>query len=153
MALSLKSTAFDQGGNIPHKFTCDGEDMSPKLDWDGIPTGTQSFALIMDDPDAPMGTWDHWVLFNLPAETQGLDENIKSLPAGTETGKNSWGKNSWGGPCPPDKEHRYFFKLYALDTKLDLKAGAAKEDVEKAMAGHTLEKTELMGKYNRPQNK
>jgi len=153
MSLTLKSTAFDQGGTIPNKYSCDGNDISPQLSWDGAPTGTKSFALIMDDPDAPVGTWDHWVLFNLPAETKGLDENVKSLPAGTINGKNSWGKTGWGGPCPPDKEHRYFFKVYALDSTLTLKEGATKKAVEKAIEGHILDKTELMGKYNRPQNK
>jgi len=153
MALTLKSDAFDQGATIPNKFSCDGDDISPQLSWDGVPSQTKSFALIMDDPDAPVGTWDHWILFNLPADTNSLEENISTLPPGTMVGKNSWGKNTWGGPCPPDKEHRYFFKLYALDTKLDLKEGATKKQVEQAMQNHILEKTELMARYNRPRNK
>lgn len=150
MAFTLNSTAFDQGSLIPQKYTCDGADVSPPLAWSGVLAGTESFALIMDDPDAPMGTWDHWVLFNLPASANGLAENIKQLPAGTQVGQNSWKRNDWGGPCPPDKEHRYFFKLYALDTTLSLSTGATKKQVEVAMKGHVLGQAELMGRYDRP---
>lgn len=153
MALTIKSKAFENGSQIPQVYTCDGRDISPELSWDGAPEKTASFVLIMDDPDAPMGTWDHWILFNIPPETKMLEENIQSLPAGTVSGNNSWKRTGYGGPCPPDKEHRYFFKLFALDCTLDLKEGATKAEVEKAMEGHILEKAQLMGRYNRPKNR
>lgn len=150
MTFTLKSKSFDHDGLIPNTFTCDGQDRSPALEWNGAPTGTKSFVLIMDDPDAPVGMWDHWILFNLPATTTALVEGIAKLPPGTVEGKNSWHRTGYGGPCPPDREHRYFFKLYALDTAFNLKQGAAKKEVEAAMAGHVLAKTELMGRYDRP---
>ncbi|MDO8519763.1 MAG: YbhB/YbcL family Raf kinase inhibitor-like protein [Deltaproteobacteria bacterium] len=150
MALLINSSAFDVNGLIPNKYTCDGRDVSIPLSWSGIPAGTKSITLIMDDPDAPVGTWDHWILFNMPSGTTELPEDIKNLPAGTRQGKNSWGKTGYGGPCPPDKEHRYFFKLYALDSLLELKEGVAKKDLEKAMQGHILGKAELIGRYDRP---
>ncbi|MBI2340966.1 MAG: YbhB/YbcL family Raf kinase inhibitor-like protein [Deltaproteobacteria bacterium] len=149
MALEIKSSAFDHNASIPQKYTCDGQDISPPLQWSGAPSGAQSFVLINDDPDAPVGTWDHWILFNLPAATNSLAESIKSLPAGTLEGKNSWGKTGYGGPCPPEGVHRYFFKLYALDTALNLKNGAAKREIESAMKGHILAQAELMGRYQR----
>jgi len=133
MAFIITSTAFTASGLIPAKFTCDGADVSPALQWSAPPAGTQSLALIMDDPDAPVGNWDHWILFNLPTETKGLVEGVKALPTGTQDGKNSWGHTRYGGPCPPDREHRYFFKLYALDSRLTLKSGASKKEVEAAM--------------------
>lgn len=150
MALIIYSTAFDPNALIPPKYTCDGRDVSIPLKWEGAPAGTQSFALIMDDPDAPVGTWDHWILFNIPAKATELPEDIKNLPAGTGEGKNSWGKTGYGGPCPPDREHRYFFKLYAVDTLLDLKAGVNKKELENALKGHTLGQAELVGRYDRP---
>ena len=152
MALEITSTAFTHGGIIPNKFTCDGQDISPDLLWQGAPVGTQSFALIMDDPDAPMGTWDHWIVFNLPANISALPEKIMNLPPGTRVGQNSWERNDYGGPCPPDREHRYFFKLYALDTMFDLPVGINKVELETAMQGHILAKAELIGNYNRPEN-
>ena len=148
--MKLTSPAFDHQGTIPAVYTCDGDDISPCLRWDDVPPETQSFVLICDDPDAPMGTWDHWVLYNLPSGCGGLAEAIQDLPSGTLIGENSWGKCEWGGPCPPDRKHRYFFKLYALDQALDLKAGATKDVVLKAMAGHILAQAELMGRYARP---
>lgn len=153
MTFTLSSTAFRHDSLIPDVYTCDGKDISPQLKWEGAPSKTQSFTLIMDDPDAPMGTWDHWIVFNIPAETKEFSENIKSLPSGTKVGTNSWGRSDYGGPCPPDREHRYDFKLFALDKTLDLPTGASKHDVLKAMKGHVLGETELMGRYDRPQNK
>jgi len=149
MALTLKSNAFQNEGIIPSRYTCDGDDISPQLAWDDIPVGTQSFALICDDPDAPVGTWDHWILFNIPATTKEFPENMQNLPAGTQQGKNSWDKTGYGGPCPPDKMHRYFFRLYALDTVLEISPGSTKGEVLLALKGHTLAEAELMGQYDR----
>ena len=153
MSLQLSTTAFSNGGTIPKQYTCDGPDLSPPLSWNGAPSGTQSFALIADDPDAPVGTWVHWVLYNAPAGSNGLAEGVKKqdqLADGTLQGRNDFRKVGYGGPCPPPgKPHRYFFKLYALDTKLNLKAGSTKADVESAMKGHTLAQAEWMGKYGR----
>ena len=145
MAFALSSSAFAQGKPIPAKYTCDGPDISPPLAWSDAPRGTQSFALIMDDPDAPAGTWVHWVLFNLPAQTHQLAEKA----AQGVQGCNSWGRLGYGGPCPPSGTHRYFFRLYALDTLLQLPAGATKEQVLRAMQGHVLAQAELMGVYAR----
>jgi Raf kinase inhibitor-like YbhB/YbcL family protein len=153
MSLQISSTAFATGEMIPKKFTCDGSDISPKLNWNEPPAKTQSFALIMDDPDAPVGTWVHWVLFDLPADTKELAEGVakqEQLSNGARQGRNDFGKVGYGGPCPPPgKPHRYFFKLYALDAKLNLKAGASKADVERAMQGHILAQGELIARYGR----
>jgi Raf kinase inhibitor-like YbhB/YbcL family protein len=148
MVFELTSAAFAPGQQIPVKYTCDGQDISPPLQWSDSPPATQSFALIFDDPDAPVGTWDHWILFNLPANTRNLPEQA-APPAGTQDGKNSWGRTGYGGPCPPGGTHRYFFKLYALDTTLNLNTGADKKQLEQAMKGHILAQTELMGTYSR----
>lgn len=148
MALAITSTGFAQGQPIPAKYTCDGQDISPPLHWSDAPQGTQSFALIMDDPDAPAGTWVHWVLFNLPTDRHDLPEKA-TPPKGSLEGKNSWGRLGYGGPCPPGGTHRYFFKLYALDTTLNLAGGASKEQLLKAMQGHILAQAELMGVYSR----
>jgi Raf kinase inhibitor-like YbhB/YbcL family protein len=151
--MKISSAAFSANETIPKKFTCDGTDVSPKLDWNEPPAKTQSFALIMDDPDAPVGTWVHWVLFDLPADTKELSEGApkqEQLPSGARQGRNDFGKIGYGGPCPPaGKPHRYFFKLYALDAKLNLKAGATKADVERAMKDHILAQAELIGRYGR----
>jgi len=150
--MQLKSNAFSPEEMIPSKYSCDGEDVSPRLSWGEIPNGTQSLALIADDPDAPGGTFVHWVLYNLPPDTHQLPENV---PAKTEQvsgalqGKNNFGNLGYGGPCPPGGTHRYFFKLYALDQMLDLKAGATKAEVEAAMEGHVLAEAHLMGRYSR----
>lgn len=149
MTFKLHSASFDANELIPVEYTCDGKDISPALSWTGTPDNTKSFVLIVDDPDAPVGTWDHWILFNIPASTQQLNENIKSLPAGTKVGVNSWRRNDYGGPCPPDRIHRYFFRLYALDTLLNLKEGSTKAQIQQAMNGHILATAELMGKYDR----
>ena len=153
MEFSISSSDFQNGGDIPKKFTCHGADTSPELSWNDSPAGTLSLALITDDPDAPGGTFTHWVLFNLPVQTRSLAANVKKideLPNGTRQGRNSFGNIGYGGPCPPPgKAHRYYFKLYALDKKLNLKPGASKEEVEQAVQGHTLGKAEIMGKYGR----
>ena len=151
--MKISSAAFSANDTIPTKFTCDGPDVSPKLNWSEPPAKTQSFALIMDDPDAPVGTWVHWVLFDLRADTKELSEGVakqEQLPNDARQGRNDFGKIGYGGPCPPaGKPHRYFFKLYALDAKLNLKAGATKADVESAMKGHILAHAEMIGKYGR----
>jgi len=153
MPLKLSSPDFTSGGTIPKQFTCDGADTSPALEWGDPPQGTQSFALIVDDPDAPVGTWVHWVLFNLPASARSLGQNVpkkEELPDGSRQGRNDFGTTGYGGPCPPaGTPHRYFFKLYALDAKLGLKAGATKKDVERAQQGHVLAQGEWMGRYGR----
>jgi len=153
MAFALTSKAFDNGGNIPKKFTCDGPDVSPALAWNDPPVGTRSLALISDDPDAPMGTWVHWVAFDIPAGTRELPEGVAKtadLPGGGRQGRTDFGRVGYGGPCPPPgKPHRYYFKLYALDAQLSLKPGSTKADVEKAMKGHILAQAELMGRYGR----
>ena len=152
MPFELTSTAFTPGEPIPRKYTCDGEDISPPLRWSDPPQNTRSFALIADDPDAPMGTWVHWVLYNLPAETRTLPEAVPpdaDLPDGSRHGKNGWPRLGYGGPCPPSGTHRYFFKLYALDTVLELAAGASKKQLLRAMEGHILGQAELMGLYTR----
>jgi Raf kinase inhibitor-like YbhB/YbcL family protein len=153
VAFSLKSSAFKPGGEIPRKFTCQGSDVSPALAWSGAPGSTISFALIADDPDAPVGTWVHWVLYELPANATQLPEDVpktEKIPAGGVQGINDFKNIGYGGPCPPSgKPHRYFFKLYALDSVLNLKPGMRKGDVEAAMKGHILAQTELMGTYKR----
>jgi Raf kinase inhibitor-like YbhB/YbcL family protein len=153
MAFSISSPDFQNGGDIPKKFTCDGADISPELSWTDAPAGTQGFALIADDPDAPAGTWTHWVIYEIPAHVHKLDQNVpknEDLPSGARQGRNDFRKIGYAGPCPPaGKPHRYFFKLYALDTRLNLKPGTSKAELEKSMQGHTLAKTELMGKYKR----
>ena len=153
MAMRLTSDVFSPESTIPKKYTCDGPDVSPALAWSGAPANTRSFALIMDDPDAPAGTWVHWVLYDLPADTTSLSEGVpkqEQLPSGARQGRNDFRKIGYGGPCPPPgKPHRYFFKLYALDKMLDLKPGATKADVEAAMKSHILSQGELMGRYGR----
>lgn len=152
MAITLTSSAFAEGALIPRRHTCDGEDVSPPLTLTGIPDGTQSVALICDDPDAPVGTWVHWVLFNLPADLVELPAEIpgdETLNNGAIHGKNDFGRLGYGGPCPPGGTHRYFFKVYALDTKVSLESGATKDMLLKAMEGHILAEGQLMGKYRR----
>ncbi len=153
MAFTMQSSDFTNGGDIPRTFTCDGEDRSPALSWSGAPDGTKALALIADDPDAPAGTWVHWVIFNIPARTQSLPAGVEKkeqLADGSKQGRNDFRKIGYGGPCPPPgKPHRYSFKLYALGSELALPAGASKADVERVMAAHTLGKAELMGRYKR----
>jgi Raf kinase inhibitor-like YbhB/YbcL family protein len=150
--MRLTSTIFEEGGMIPAKYSCDSMDVSPPLSWESIPDGTKSLALICDDPDAPVGTWVHWVLFNLPPHEKGLSENIHAqseLPNGARQGINDFRKIGYGGPCPPSGMHRYFFKLYALDTIFDLEGDPTKADLEEAMHGHIIAECQLMGKYQR----
>lgn len=153
MAFQIESPAFKAGHAIPNEFTCTGRDLSPALSWSDPPEGTRSLALIVDDPDAPTGTWVHWVLFNLPASARSLPQAVagkEKLDAGGVQGTNDFRRIGYGGPCPPPgKPHRYFFKLYALDAELNLKAGAKKADVEDAMRGHVLANAELMGTFGR----
>lgn len=153
MQIVLSSPAFEPEGAIPRKFTCDGEDISPPLEWEGVPNDAESLALILDDPDAPRGTWVHWVVYNLEPGLTGLPEGAVARadgrPMGVQ-GRNDFRRNNYGGPCPPSgPAHRYFFKLYALDTVLDLEAGATKAELEAAMQGHTLAQGQLMGTYGR----
>jgi Raf kinase inhibitor-like YbhB/YbcL family protein len=153
MNISITSTAFTDGRPIPDKFTCAGPNVSPPLQWANAPAGVKSFALIADDPDAPMGTWVHWVLYNLPPATMALAEDLPpspELPDGSKQGVNDFRQPGYGGPCPPPgKPHRYFFKIYALDTALNLKSGATKKELLKAMDGHVLAEGRLMGTYQR----
>jgi Raf kinase inhibitor-like YbhB/YbcL family protein len=153
MSLAVSSPSFAEGGNIEKKFTCDGADVSPQLSWSEPPSGTRSLALLVDDPDAPVGNWNHWTLWNLPASAHGLPEAFSKqarLQDGTEQGRNDFTKTGYNGPCPPPgKPHRYYFKVYALDVKLDLKPGANKKELESAMKGHVLAQGEYMGRYGR----
>jgi len=146
--MKLISPAFSHNGAIPAKYTCDGENVSPALAWSGAPTGTNSFALIVDDPDAPAKVWVHWILFNMPDTVNALTENTDVGPF--VQGKTDFdGKQGYGGPCPPSGNHHYHFKLYALDTLFDLPAGTSKEELLKAMHGHILEQTTLIGTYKK----
>jgi len=151
-AMKLESSAFTNEGLVPSKYTCDGDDVSPPLVWSGAPGNTKSFALIADDPDAPMGMWVHWVVWNIPPSSTKLDENIpddRRLDDGMRQGINDFKRPGYGGPCPPGGKHRYFFKLYALDTEIVLGDGAGKAELEKAMKDHVLAEAQLMGRYER----
>jgi Raf kinase inhibitor-like YbhB/YbcL family protein len=150
--LEVTSAAFTEGNMIPKKYTCDGENISPPLAWSTPPAGAKSIAVINDDPDAPAGTWTHWVIFNIPATVTSLPENIpplKTLEDGSVQGANDFRKIGYGGPCPPFGVHRYYFKVYALDSFLDLKPGATKREVLRAANGHILSEGMLMGRYKR----
>ncbi len=153
MPFQISTTAFSPGEMIPKKFTCDGPDLSPHLSWKDAPAATQTFALIVDDPDAPIGTWVHWVLYDLPNNKKELPEGVKKeeqLDSGAVQGRNDFRKIGYNGPCPPPgKPHRYYFKLYALDSRLNLKAGATKADLERAMKSHILGEAQLIGRYGR----
>lgn len=152
MDINITSQSFAEGDMIPKRYTCDGENVSPPLAWTLPPIGMKSYALICDDPDAPMGTWVHWVLFNLPADSKELHENIppqEILENGAKHGINDFRKIGYGGPCPPSGTHRYYFKMYALDIELDLESGITKQQLLQAMKGHILAEGKLMGKYKR----
>lgn len=156
MAMMFASSAFSHNGEVPRRYTCDGEDRSPPLSWSGLPPGTQSLVLIVDDPDAPdprapRMTWVHWVLYNLPPDAPGLPEGAAAgqLPAGTREGLNDWRRAGYGGPCPPAGRHRYFHKLYALDAVLPDLGQPTKAQLERAFRGHVLEKAEFVGTYQR----
>ena len=151
MALALTSSAFTHNGEIPKTHTCDGVDTSPALAWSGVPANAKSLALIVDDPDAPdpkapKMVYVHWVVYDIPASSSGIGEG-SALPSGSREGTNDWKNEGWGGPCPPIGRHRYFFKLYALDTTLGDKGAMTKAELEAAMKGHIVEQTELMGTY------
>jgi Raf kinase inhibitor-like YbhB/YbcL family protein len=150
--LTVTSKVFSNEGMIPSKYTGDGDDISPQLSWQGTPPGTVSFALICDDPDAPGGNWDHWILFNIPGDTAGLEEDFRlqgSNLRGVKGGTNDFGEQGYGGPYPPSGIHRYFFRVYALDTMLNAPLGARKAEVLRAMKGHVLAEGQIMGRYAR----
>lgn len=153
MSFVLRTVDFAHGASIPRTFTCDGADRSPALEWSGAPAGTKAFALIADDPDAPAGTWVHWVIYHIPASAHSLAggvERKEQLADGSRQGRNDFREIGYNGPCPPPgKAHRYFFKLYALDAELTLASGATKADLERAMGGHILGQAEWMGRYQR----
>jgi len=156
MTFTITSSAFEQGGSIPSRCTCEGDDTSPPLSWSGAPSGVKTLALIVDDPDAPdpekpQRVYVHWVVYNIPSSSTGLPENAskQGLPKGAATGKNDWGKTEYGGPCPPIGRHRYFHKVYALDAQLNFAAPPTKNDLLKAMEGHVLARGELMGTYQK----
>jgi Raf kinase inhibitor-like YbhB/YbcL family protein len=156
MSLTITSPAFSAGGEIPAEYTCEGADTSPALEWSGAPAGTKSFALVVDDPDAPdpaapKRVWVHWVLYNIPADATGLPEAVGSdaLPAGTLEGTNDWNRTGYGGPCPPIGRHRYFFKLYALDDALPDLNEPRKADLEKTLRGHVLAEAQVIGTYQK----
>lgn len=152
MTIEVTSTAIEEGGMIPRKYTADGENVSPPLAWTGVPDGTKSIALLNDDPDAPVGDWVHWIIFNMNASTAGLPEGVTDheiISSGAKLGKNDFGSLGYGGPAPPHGTHRYYFKIYALDTLLNLESGAKKPQLLKAMEGHILAEGQLMGKYAR----
>ncbi len=154
MALTLTSAALKHNGDIPRRYTCDGDDTSPPLAWSGVPKEAKSLVLIVDDPDAPdpkapRMVWVHWLLYNLPIGSGGLSEDVKTLPAGTLEGINDWRRTGYGGPCPPVGRHRYFHKLYALDSLLSDLKHPTKAKLEKAMSGHVLAQAELIGTYQR----
>jgi Raf kinase inhibitor-like YbhB/YbcL family protein len=147
MKLVVDSQAFRDGNTIPQKYTCDGDNISPALRWTGVPIGTVSYALIVDDPDAPLGTWVHWLIYDIPARESALPEAVQGLAV---EGKNDFRRTGYGGPCPPaGKPHRYYFRMYALDMTLDLPAGVGRDELEKAMQGHILAEGALMGRYSR----
>jgi len=156
MTLTLESSAFEHGGAIPSRYTCQGDDISPPLTWRGVPETARSLVLIVDDPDAPdpqapKMTWVHWLLYNIPPDVSGLPENVGSanLPPGTREGLNDWNRTGYGGPCPPIGRHRYFHKLYALDTVLEGLNTPTKAELEAAMKGHIISQTELVGTYRK----
>jgi len=156
MTLSLNSGVFNEGGVVPSKYTCEGDDVAPPLEWDGVPENAQSLVLIVDDPDAPdpeapRMTWVHWVVYNLPPDVRGLPEGATAdmLPVGTKQGLNDWKNIGYGGPCPPIGRHRYFFKLYVLDTILENLSSPTKLEVEAAMQGHVIAQAELVGTYKK----
>ena len=152
-AMQISTKSFSSGGEVPKRYTCDGADLSPQLAWGDAPAGTQSLALIVDDPDAPRGAFTHWVAYDLPPRTRELAEDApqaSQLPGGGSQGRNDFGKIGYNGPCPPPgKPHRYFFRLFALDKTLGLKPGASRKEVESAMQGHVLAQGEVMGRYGR----
>ena len=154
MSFAIKTAAFTNGGEIPRKYTCSGENVSPALSWAETPLQARSLALICDDPDAPGGTWTHWIVWNIPAQTSSLPEAVaasqETIAGGARQGKNDFGRIGYGGPCPPPgKPHRYFFRLFALGAMLDVKPGASRSEMESAMKPHVLARAEWMGLFKR----
>jgi hypothetical protein len=150
--MELSSTAFKNGTPIPAQYTCDGPNISPPLQWSGVPDKTQALALLVDDPDAPKGNWVHWILFNIPPRATALPENIRktrTIPNGARQGINDFRETGYGGPCPPGGTHRYFFRLFALDVELQLEPGTKRSELERNMTGHVLAEAQLMGTYHR----
>jgi Raf kinase inhibitor-like YbhB/YbcL family protein len=150
--IEVRSSAFGEGDRIPSDFTCDGADMSPPIEWSGVPATAQSLAIIVDDPDAPSGNWTHWLVYGLPPDLTQLKAGIaaeEELPGGALQGRTDFGRTGYGGPCPPSGEHRYFFKVYALNAMLRLKSGVSKQELLRAMQGHILAEGVLMGRYDR----
>jgi len=150
--MELSSTAFKNGAPIPAQYSCDGPNISPPLQWSGVPDKTQALALLVDDPDAPKGNWVHWILFNIPPRATALPENIRktrTIPNGARQGINDFSEIGYGGPCPPKGTHRYFFRLFALDVELQLEPGTKRSELEQNMTGHVLAETQLMGTYHR----
>ncbi len=150
--IEVRSSAFGEGERIPSDFTCDGADMSPPIEWSGVPASAQSLAIIADDPDAPSGNWTHWLVYDLPPDLTHLPAGIaagEALPGGALQGRTDFRKTGYGGPCPPSGEHRYFFRVYALDAMLHLKSGVSKQELLRAMQGHILAEGALMGTYDR----
>ncbi len=145
--MKITTTAFQEGGNIPSKFTCDGADANPPLRFEGVPAEAKSLALIVDDPDAPGGLFTHWLVWNIDPKTTAVEEN--GAPSNSVQGKNDFGKSGYGGPCPPSGTHRYFFKIFALDRQLDLAAGSKRAQLDAQMRGHIIAQGELMGRYSR----
>lgn len=146
-ALQITSPAFQNNGNIPRQYTCDGKDINPPLVIENVPKGTKSIAVIVDDPDAPVGVWVHWVLWNIDSNTKEIKEN--AVPQGAVEGMNDFKRHAYGGPCPPSGTHRYFFKVYALDTMLDISPNSQKSALKKAMKGHVLTEGQIVGLYKR----
>lgn len=152
MDIKISSPAFQDGEMIPKLYSCEDKNISPPVNWDNVPTGTMSIAIIMDDPDAPVGTWVHWVIYNISPDTLKLEQAVpaeKVLPNGAYQGRNDWGRIGYGGPCPPGGTHRYFFKIFALDTEPDLKPGMNKKELLKAIDGHIISEGKIIGKYKR----
>ena len=152
MDIKISSPAFQDGGMIPKLYSCDDKNISPPLNWSNLPPETKSIAIIVDDPDAPVGTWVHWVIYNISPDTSSLEEAVpaeKILPNGAYQGKNDWGRIGYGGPCPPGGTHRYFFKIYALDSVPELKPGINKAELLKAINGHIISEGKIIGKYKR----
>ena len=149
MTFTIKTTSFNNEEIIPKKYTCDGENISPALEWYDSPNGTQSFVLIVDDPDAPLGTWNHWLIYNIPHNIIKLTENIKALPNPAKIGRNSWGNENYSGPCPPRGEHRYYFKLFALNKQLESKDKVSRTNIEQLIKPYIIGEAVLMGRYER----
>lgn len=149
MNITIITKQFKTGDPIPTEYTCDGLNSSPEVWWDTVPAQTRSLALVCQDPDAPVGIWDHWIIFNIPPHVTHLKKNIRAEDIPAVYGTNSWGNSAYGGPCPPSGTHRYFFMLYALDKELSLTANATKKDILKAIEGHVIQRAQIMGTYQR----